>query len=911
VPGHVSGVECPSSVRRAVRQLSDVSTGDHSETKQSDGDTILVIKISHRVISGNPIVQQSGQRVVRTVAPRSVNLQPMSILAPSLPDRVQAVLDSIDLARLRLSQDLDGQRRVDLGQFLTPTPVARQLADMFSPATGDVRIADPGAGIGSLGATVVSHFLMQDPRPDTITLTAWEIDSAMSTGLKQTMDALGELCNDVGVGFSAEICQSDFLADGVDQLGAGMFAEREGFDAIVLNPPYRKIHTSSVERNLCRTIGLETTNLYTAFLAVAADLLVTGGELVAIVPRSFANGTYFTPFRQRFTTTMAFHRIHVYESRSRAFADDAVLQENVIFRAVRSTQRPDTVAITSSAGPEDHDPTHRDVRYDELIRPSDEARVIHIVPDATNQRIAKRISSLPCTLAELGVKVSTGRVVDFRAAEFLQADADGSTVPLIYPGHLRSGRIVWPMSSGKKPNALLNTLETADLMVPEGFYILTKRFSAKEERRRIVAALYDPSDVAPGPVSFENHLNYYHIDGNGLDRAFALGLRAYLNSTLVDLYFRQFSGHTQVNAGDLRSLRYPSKEQLRQLGEKIGDQKVGQLELDRLIDQELFMTDGDSDPVQIPHRVDESISVLRQLGFPRAQLNERSGLTLLALLGLSPTMLWPEASNPLIGITPMMEFFREHYGKTYAPNTRETVRRQSVHQFVDAGLIIANPDDPSRPTNSPKAVYQIEPSALGLLRTFGTDEWQKNLESYLASRETLREKYAAERVMARIPVTLPDGGNFTLSGGGQNVLVKHIVEEFCERWMPGARLIYIGDTDDKFAYYNREGLADLGVVIEEHGKMPDVVVYDVNRGWLVLIEAVTSHGPVDGKRRGELATLFADSSAPLVYVTAFLDRQAMMRYLTEIAWETEVWCASDPTHLIHFNGERYLGPYHT
>jgi adenine-specific DNA-methyltransferase len=338
------------------------------------------------------------------------------------------------------------------------------------------------------------------------------------------MDALGELCEEAGTSFSPDIRQGDFLADGVAQLDAGLFAVPEEFDVIVMNPPYRKIHTRSPERELCRRIGLETSNLYTAFLAVAADLLRPGGELVAIVPRSFANGTYFMPFRQRFNAGMAFQQVHVYESRSRAFADDAVLQENVIFRAAKTTQRPDTVAITSSTGPEDHDPTHRDVLYDELIRPGDEAQVIHIVADAANQRVAQRIASLPCSLAELNIKVSTGRVVDFRATEFLRAEASADTVPLIYPGHLRHGRVVWPMSSGKKPNALLRTSESADLMVPEGLYVLTKRFSSKEERRRIVAALYDPADVNPGPVGFENHLNYYHAGGSGLGRDLALGL---------------------------------------------------------------------------------------------------------------------------------------------------------------------------------------------------------------------------------------------------------------------------------------------------------------------------------------------------------------------------------------------------
>ncbi|MGI8846681.1 MAG: BsuBI/PstI family type II restriction endonuclease [Candidatus Dormibacteria bacterium] len=165
--------------------------------------------------------------------------------------------------------------------------------------------------------------------------------------------------------------------------------------------------------------------------------------------------------------------------------------------------------------------------------------------------------------------------------------------------------------------------------------------------------------------------------------------------------------------------------------------------------------------------------------------------------------------------------------------------------------------------------------------------------------------------MSRIPLTLHDGTEFTLSGGGQNVLVSEIIKEFCPRWTPNGAVLYVGDTDEKFIHIRADVLRALDIVVEEHGKMPDVIVHDVTRGWLVLIEAVTGHGPVDGKRRGELQALFSSSTAPLVYVTEFLDRQAMMRYLPEIAWETEVWYASDPTHLIHFNGERYLGPYDT
>jgi len=308
-------------------------------------------------------------------------------------------------------------------------------------------------------------------------------------------------------------------------------------------------------------------------------------------------------------------------------------------------------------------------------------------------------------------------------------------------------------------------------------------------------------------------------------------------------------------------------------------------------------------------KIKEALKILESLGLPRQQQNERSALTLLSLLNLKPPNVWEVATDPLMGITPMMEFFAEHYGKQYAPNTRETVRRQTVHQFLQAGLIVANPDKPSRPTNSPKAVYQIEPSALKLIREFGKVTWGKHLRDYLRAIETLKKLYARERDIRRIPVRLSDGQQIKLSPGGQNVLVQKIIQDFCPIFTPGGRVVYVGDTEKKWAYFDSHVLQELGVKIEEHGKMPDVVVHHVEKNWLVLIEAVTSHGPVNPKRRQELKELFADSKAPIVYVTAFLDRRGMVKYVDDISWETEVWIAESPTHLVHFNGERFLGPY--
>jgi len=307
--------------------------------------------------------------------------------------------------------------------------------------------------------------------------------------------------------------------------------------------------------------------------------------------------------------------------------------------------------------------------------------------------------------------------------------------------------------------------------------------------------------------------------------------------------------------------------------------------------------------------IEAAHKIIISLGLPRAQQNERSALCLLALLNLTPDKAWANAENPLVGITPIMNWLQKYYHKEYAPNTRETIRRQTMHQFCDAGLALYNPDKPDRPVNSPKAVYQIEPAALDLLRTFGTTAWRNALVSYLAERDTLVAHYARERKQNRIPVEIAPGKKISLSPGKHSELIRAIIEDFAPRFAPGSLLVYVGDTGDKWGYFDAALLSEIGVDVDVHGKMPDVVLYSTEKNWLLLVESVTSHGPVDGKRHDELANLFAGSKAGLVYVTAFPNRAAMGRYLSEIAWETEVWAADAPSHLIHFNGERFLGPY--
>jgi len=506
------------------------------------------------------------------------------------------LLRRVEELRVEATQKLDPSRRVELGQFLTPAPIAKFMASMCEARRASVRLLDAGAGVGSLTAAVVAEICTRDHHPIEISACAYELDSVLAGYLRQTMNLCQQLCAQVGIRFDSEINPVDFIQSAVSTLRAPLFEEAGQFDLAILNPPYRKINSGSDIREVLRSAGIETSNLYIGFVSLVARMLAAGGELVAITPRSFCNGPYFRGFREDFLSRMAFRRLHVFESRNTVFLDDNVLQENIIFRAVRGTEPTKTVALSMSLGPIEESPTVRHVKPEELVHPGDPELFIHIVPDEANQQVAERMAALSSTLSDLGLSVSTGCVVDFRARRFLRSYPQRDCAPLVHPCHFKDGFIAWPKLNGKKPNAIAISPETLDALVPNGVYVLTRRFTAKEEPRRVVAALYDPTLLSEPLVGFENHLNYYHRDGNGLPMDLARGLVAYLNSTFVDAYFRQFNGHTQVNATDLRNLKYPTKAQLEAFGSRIRYGFPQQAELDESVERDLIgkPTDGSS-----------------------------------------------------------------------------------------------------------------------------------------------------------------------------------------------------------------------------------------------------------------------------------------------------------------------------
>ncbi len=462
-------------------------------------------------------------------------------------DYVGALDGSLDSLRITATRELDPKQQSELGQFMTPSSVARFMASLFSPMDSPAHLLDAGAGIGSLSAA----FLGQFPSKDT-SIEAWEIDPQLCAYLSRTLE-----------GHRALIHCTDFVEDAVWNVTMHTGAR---FTHAILNPPYKKIGSASRHRLMLRQAGIETVNLYTAFLALAILLMEDGGEIVAIIPRSFCNGAYYKPFRELLFSHCALAHIHIFEARDKAFRDDDVLQENVIIKLVRNGAQSEAVISES------HDGTFSDYQeqrlpFEQIVRKGDPERYIYI-PSGPARRTSSAL--FVHKLSEIGLQVSTGAVVDFRVRDYCRAEQGEGTVPLFYPHHF-SQRLQALSKIQKKPNAILLQENTRKWLVPRGYYVVTKRFTSKEERRRVVAYVVDP-EKNPAPFyGFENHLNVYHLNKQGIDRDTAYGLALFLNSTVVDSNFRLFSGHTQVNATDLRQMRYPSREQLQMLGRFAGE----------------------------------------------------------------------------------------------------------------------------------------------------------------------------------------------------------------------------------------------------------------------------------------------------------------------------------------------------
>lgn len=412
------------------------------------------------------------------------------------------------------------------------------------------------------------------PSLRSVTLELWEADEAFAPALRKNLShGVGSL-RKAGLETKVALHQSCYINGAVKALDTGLFGNQSPstITHAILNTPYRKILANSEERGLMGAIGIETSNLYSAFVWLALRQLVVGGELSAITPRSFCNGPYFRDFRRDLLELSAFRRVHLFDSRSKAFGRDQVLQENILFHLVR--EKGKRAALEISTGRLEA-PAPSEVIYDRFVSPDDRDQVIHLATEADADEVRTFVQSLPCKLVDLNLEVSTGPVVDFRLRGSLSQDIQDGEVPLLYPHCVKAGQVIPPHArsssyedarQSKKAVAIQVNEETQRRLLPVARFVLIKRFSSKEEKRRLVAGVLDPDCFQEGSLGIENHLNYFHRSRKGLGKSLAAGLSRFLNSTAADRYFRQFNGHTQVNVSDLRAFRFPAVESLETLG---------------------------------------------------------------------------------------------------------------------------------------------------------------------------------------------------------------------------------------------------------------------------------------------------------------------------------------------------------
>lgn len=471
---------------------------------------------------------------------------------------------------------VDQQRRFDSvtspaerkrhGHFGTPSAIAEFMAGMFTDIPrGRVRVLDPGAGVGILSAAICQRILsLKSPRHVEIEL--WEANRELVPYLRKTLDQCRKSMAVCGHRLDFILCLDDFVLANARK---SLFEDgpAPSFHMSIMNPPYYKVRKESRQAMAMAHVVHGQPNIYAFFLAVAADLLVRGGQLVAITPRSYFNGPYFKKFRKWFFDRMSALQVHVFESRTEAFAEDEVLQENVILLAERGGDTTE-VTLTASRGRDLENLERCVVGYDRVIDDSNGDHIVRVTTNEFEHEIVAALDGLPRRFRELGLEISTGPVVTFRSTEYLRLERSKDTAPLLWMHNVRPFVTRFPPQNGKPTHILVGDY-SKKLLVPAKRYVLLKRFTAKEEKRRLVAGIMERTDSYSEWIGLENHLNYVYRPGAELDRNEAVGLAAYFNSSLVDRYFRAISGNTQVNASEIRTMPIPEGRQLTRIGQEV------------------------------------------------------------------------------------------------------------------------------------------------------------------------------------------------------------------------------------------------------------------------------------------------------------------------------------------------------
>jgi len=813
------------------------------------------------------------------------------------------------------------------GQYLTPPAVARYMARQLGEIKNSDSLLEPALGSGVLACAVIER-LITEKRPLEISITAYETDKELCDVSSEVLGIASKEAKKSDIKVRWQVFQEDFVLACLPEEQPSLFGPNESqgkvFSHVISNPPYFKLNAEDKRvKAVYRKLNGHT-NIYTLFMALAAKLLSPQGKACFIVPRSFCSGVYFSEFRRDLLKDVTPVSIHLFQSRNDIFKGDEVLQENVIFSFEKLHQPREHrywagyVNVSSSKDDKnlENENISRQVSFTHFLSDHDGLILFRVPTGILDEQILEAVDKWDGSLEKYGFQVSTGRVVPFRAKKLLRehVNADNGTVPLLWMQNVKPYQIEYPLAGFGKPQAI--STNNTSLLVPKANYVLLRRFSAKEDRRRLISAPFVGENFDFEHVGFENHLNMIFKKKGTFLTSETIGLSAILNSAIVDRYFRIVNGNTQANAAELRVLPLPSLNAIRAIGKKVQEiSDPNPKQVDTIIFSTLWHMNllAEEFPMIQETRItmgkiEQAQEILESLGLPPAQQNEIAALTLLTLAQLSEDTSWKNATGASLRVHDILAEIKQRYGREYAENSRETIRRKVLHQFEQAGIVIRNLHDPDRPTNSGLNNYLLSDLVLDVVRSYGTSKWKAKSKSFVDQQGRLLDVYQKAREQNKIPLQVAEGKIYRLSPGRHNKLEVAIVEEFGPRFAPGAKLIYLGDPAKKTLVFDKDAFTKLGISVSEHGKFPDVILYDAKKKWLFLIEAVTTHGPVSPKRQFELEKLFEKCKAGKIYVTAFLDLVTYKKYANDIAWETEVWIAEMPSHMIHFNGDKFLGP---
>ncbi len=809
--------------------------------------------------------------------------------------------------------------RKNKGQFFTAPNIANFMAGLAKLDKHEIRILDPGAGTGILTAAIFDRIIGNNKEPVKIILDAYETDKSIISILSAFLEESKKELSKHGHSLNFNVLEKDFVLTNTHYIEATLVTTLNNiknlYDIIISNPPYFKLSKESPEAIALKSLVIGQPNIYSFFMALSASMLNENGQMIFITPRSFCSGYYYSKFRRWLLNRVIFSDIHLFSSRKDVFSNEDVLQENVIINAVKKKEEADInkkVKITTGEDDNLIGMNSIEIPNSKIIYKRNGDLYILIPSSELDLEIIDTISKFPYLLKTFDFRVSTGPVVPFRTKEnlvhFIKENESG-VVPLLWMHNFNDLKIIWPVFKNGNAVAIKKNKNTENILTAKGNYIIMKRFSSKEQKRRLEAAVLLEQDFKEySHVGLENRLNYIYRKGVPLTPNEAYGLAAIFNLHILDLFFRILNGHTQVNANELNALPIPSLEDINKVGELSTRENKKGYELELEIAKVLKIPKSSIDKgyvlVKQMDKTKEALDILRQLQVPRLQQNERSALCLLAMLSIKQDGNWSEAKRILIRIHDIMQFINHNYNKSYAENSRETFRRQTLHQFEQDGLVERNPDEP-RPTNSPNTTWAVHNDALEVIKSYGTEGWSKKLVEYLNKKGKNVEAYNADKKRHTYSIQI-NGKSITLSHGKHNKLQLDIVNEFRAKFCNNAKILYLGDTANKMLYLNEEYLKKLNVNITKHDKLPDVVLYDEKRDYVFLIEAVTSHGPVSRKRQVELEDFFKDNKSKKVFVSAFPNFGEFKRHISEIAWETEVWLSEIPEHMIHFNGDKFL-----